>query len=67
LKLQEAAFFLDLAEKSQDNVKVFSNFINSFFTAAASIRCDDGVMAYEYQKDKDFPVCLLFLFSMEET
>jgi hypothetical protein len=54
LKLEEAAFFLDLAEKSQDNVKGFGFFINAFFAAAASIRVDDGVMAYQYRKVEDF-------------
>jgi hypothetical protein len=34
LKL-EAGFFLDLAEKNQDNRKAFGYFINAFFAAAA--------------------------------
>jgi hypothetical protein len=54
LKLEEAEFFLDLAEKIQDNVKIFGFFINAFFAAAASIRVDDGVMAYQYRKVEDF-------------
>jgi hypothetical protein len=54
LKLEEAAFFLDLAEKIQDNTKIFGFFINAFFAAAASIRADDGVMAYQYRKVEDF-------------
>ena len=52
MKLEEAAFFLDLAVKVQDNVKVFSFFINAFFAGATSIRSDDGVMAYQYRKKK---------------
>jgi len=54
LKLEEAKFFLDLAGKSQDDVKVFGFFINAFFAAAASIRVDNGVMAYRYRKVEDF-------------
>jgi hypothetical protein len=54
LKLEEAAFFLDLAEKSQDNVKGFSFFINGFFAAATSVRVDDGVIAYQYREVEDF-------------
>jgi hypothetical protein len=50
LKLEEAEFFLDLAEKNQDNRKAFGYFINAFFAAAASIRVDNGVMAYQYRK-----------------
>ena len=54
MKLEEAKFFLDLAGKSQDDVKVFGFFINAFFAAAASIRVDNGVMAYQYRKVEDF-------------
>jgi hypothetical protein len=38
LKLEEAEFVLDFAEKVQDNWKVFGYFINAFFAASASIR-----------------------------
>lgn len=54
MKLEEAEFFLDLAGKSQDDVKVFGFFINAFFAAATSIRVDNGVMAYQYRKVEDF-------------
>ncbi|HYZ58489.1 MAG TPA: hypothetical protein VE544_02450 [Nitrososphaeraceae archaeon] len=54
LKLEEAEFFLDFAEKIQDDVKIFGFFINAFFAAAASIRADDGVMVYQYRKVEDF-------------
>jgi hypothetical protein len=54
LKLEEADFFLDLAEKSQDNVKVFSFFINAFFAAATSIRVGKGVMKTEYRNIQGF-------------
>ena len=54
MKLEEAAFFLDLAEKSQDNRKAFGFFINAFFAAAASIRVNGGVMAYQYRNAEDF-------------
>jgi hypothetical protein len=54
LKLEEAEFFLDLAEKSQDNVKVFSFFINAFFAAATSIRVGKGVMKTEYRNIQGF-------------
>ncbi len=48
-KLEEASF-LDQAERSQENVKIFFGFyINAFFSAAASIRVSDGVMVNEYQ------------------
>ena len=54
MKLEEAEFFLDLAERSQDNVKVFSFFINAFFAAATSIRVGKGVMKTEYRNIQGF-------------
>lgn len=54
MKLEEAEFFLDLAEKSQDNVKVFSFFINAFFAAATSIRVGKGEMKTEYRNIQGF-------------
>ena len=58
MKLEEAEFFLDLAEKSQDNVKVFSFFINAFFAAATSIRVGKGVMKTEYRNNQGFKAWL---------
>ena len=54
MKRDEAAFFLDHAEKSQDNTMIFGFYISAFFAAATSIRVGDGVMVNEYQGNPGF-------------
>lgn len=56
LKRDEAEFFLDLAERSQDDVRVFGFYINAFFSAATSIRVGTGVMNTEYRSVRGFNV-----------
>jgi hypothetical protein len=54
LKRDEAAFFLEFAGRSQDNVRVFGFYINAFFAAATSIRVGKGVMNTEYRDVRGF-------------
>jgi hypothetical protein len=52
LKLEEAAFFLEHADRNQDDVRIFGFYISAFFSAAASIR--NNVMLMEYQRIQGF-------------